>query len=110
MEGPGADSEEKHEPASDIDIAVADSLKVLDLNWPIREADLISQGTTGPKTIAVAGLARALVTSLSGHHRARQHGRRRIGTQRWTHKPPNIDFTGYFRMKKVGDRAALRWP
>jgi hypothetical protein len=25
---------------SDIDIAVADSLKVLDLKWPIREADI----------------------------------------------------------------------
>ena len=28
--GPGADSEEKREPASDIDIALVDSLKVLD--------------------------------------------------------------------------------
>ena len=28
--GPGADSEEKREPVSDIDAAVADSLKVLD--------------------------------------------------------------------------------
>ena len=27
VEGPGADSEEKHEPVSDIDTAVADSLK-----------------------------------------------------------------------------------
>jgi hypothetical protein len=36
--GPGADSEEKREPVSDIDIAVADSLKVLDLKRPIREA------------------------------------------------------------------------
>jgi hypothetical protein len=42
MEGPGADSEEKHEPASDIDIEVADSLKVLDLKWPIREADIVT--------------------------------------------------------------------
>ena len=39
MEGPGADSEEKHEPASDIDIGVVDSLKALDPKWPIREAD-----------------------------------------------------------------------
>jgi hypothetical protein len=39
-QGPGADSEEKHEPASDIDIAVVDSLKVLDPKWPIREADI----------------------------------------------------------------------
>ena len=36
--GLGADSEEKHEPVSDIDTAVVDSLKVLDLKWPIREA------------------------------------------------------------------------
>ena len=36
----GADSEEKHEPVSDIDTAVADSLKVLDLKRPIREADV----------------------------------------------------------------------
>jgi hypothetical protein len=36
----GADSEEKHEPASDIDTAVADSLKALDLKRPIREADM----------------------------------------------------------------------
>jgi hypothetical protein len=40
MEGPGADSEEKHEPASDIDTAVADSLKALDLKRPIGEADI----------------------------------------------------------------------
>jgi hypothetical protein len=38
--GPGADSEEKHEPASDIDTAVVDSLKALDPEWPIREADI----------------------------------------------------------------------
>ena len=37
--GPGADSEEKHEPVSDIDTAVVDSLKALDLERPIREAD-----------------------------------------------------------------------
>ena len=36
---PGADSEEKHEPASDIDTVVVDSLKVLDSIRPIREAD-----------------------------------------------------------------------
>ena len=38
--GLGADSEEKHEPASDIDAVVVDSLKVLDPERPIREADL----------------------------------------------------------------------
>ena len=41
MEGPpGADSEEKHEPVSDIDTVVVDSLKALDPEWPIREADM----------------------------------------------------------------------
>ena len=38
--GRGADSEEKHEPVSDIGTAAADSLKVLDPNRPIREADI----------------------------------------------------------------------
>jgi hypothetical protein len=37
--GLGADSEEKHEPVSDIDTVEVDSLKVLDPNRPIREAD-----------------------------------------------------------------------
>ncbi len=40
MERPGADSEEKREPASDIDTVVVDSLKVLDPKPPIREADV----------------------------------------------------------------------
>ena len=40
MEGPSAESVEKREPASDIDAAVVDSLKALDLNRPIREADI----------------------------------------------------------------------
>ena len=38
MEGPSADSVEKHEPAIDIDTAAVDSLKALDPNRPIREA------------------------------------------------------------------------
>ena len=38
--GLGANSEEKREPVSDIDTAVVDSLKVLDPNRPIREADI----------------------------------------------------------------------
>ena len=46
VEGPGADSEEKHEPVSDIDTAAADSLKVLDLKRPIREADVYPQEIT----------------------------------------------------------------
>jgi hypothetical protein len=39
--GLGADSEEKHEPVSDIDtVVVVDSLKALDPKRPIREADI----------------------------------------------------------------------
>ena len=39
MEGPGADSEEKHEPVSDIDtVLVVVGLKALDPERPIREA------------------------------------------------------------------------
>src|SRR5476651_409911 len=52
--GLGADSEEKHEPASDIDTVAMDSLKALDPKRPIREAD-------------IAGLAR----SNHGHNRSR---------------------------------------
>jgi hypothetical protein len=36
--GLGAEFEEKREPASDINAAVVDSLKVLDPDEPIREA------------------------------------------------------------------------
>jgi hypothetical protein len=35
----GADSEEKPEPANDIDAVMVDSLKVLDPERPIREAN-----------------------------------------------------------------------
>ena len=45
---PGADSEEKHEPVSDVDTVVVDSLKALDPEWPIREAD-ISCATRSPR-------------------------------------------------------------
>src|SRR5262249_39035634 len=46
---PSADSEEKHEPASDIDTVVVDSLKALDPEWPIREADKARRFmSTGP--------------------------------------------------------------
>ena len=38
--GLGADSGEKHEPVSDIDPVVVDSLKALDPDRPIREADI----------------------------------------------------------------------
>jgi hypothetical protein len=38
--GLGADSGEKHEPAGDIDTEAVDSLKAIDPNRPIREADV----------------------------------------------------------------------
>src|SRR5690242_19988324 len=40
MEGPCADSEEKHEPVSDTNTAAIESLKALDPDRPIREADI----------------------------------------------------------------------
>jgi hypothetical protein len=43
--GPGADSEENREPASDINTEVVDSLKVLDPERPIREADMLGAVT-----------------------------------------------------------------
>ena len=43
--GLGADSEEKHEPASDIDTASMDGLKALDPKRPIREADMPVNGS-----------------------------------------------------------------
>jgi hypothetical protein len=53
MEGPGAESEEKREPASDIDTAVVDSLKVLDPERPIREADIVVQAPGVLRTLTV---------------------------------------------------------
>ena len=38
------DSEEKHEPATDIDTVVVDSLKALDPQRPIREANCYPKG------------------------------------------------------------------
>ena len=38
--GLSADSEEKHVPASDVDTVAVDSLKALDPDRPIREADI----------------------------------------------------------------------
>ncbi len=35
--------EEKREPVRHIQTAAVESLKVLDTQWPIREADIISQ-------------------------------------------------------------------
>jgi hypothetical protein len=51
--GLGADSEEKREPASVIDTVSADSLKALDLDRPIREADILDS----PQANAWRGLS-----------------------------------------------------
>jgi hypothetical protein len=58
MEGLGADSEEKHEPASDIDTVVVDSLKALDPKRPIREADIASADIFGGARDQMAPIAR----------------------------------------------------
>jgi hypothetical protein len=52
-------SEEKREPVSDIDTAVADSLKVLDLIRPIREADIYHSKvfTLTARPISIRGIA-----------------------------------------------------
>ena len=47
--GLGADSEEKHEPVGDIDTVVVDSLKALDLERPIRVADIPQVRYEGPQ-------------------------------------------------------------
>ena len=52
MEGPCADSEEKREPVGDIDTAVVDSLKALDPNLPIREADMPAAGNCRERPIS----------------------------------------------------------
>ena len=71
MEGPGcADSEEKHEPVSDIDTVMVGSLKTLDPNRPIREADIedmvISPRLECPLWAAGScrGRSKALLTTL----------------------------------------------
>ena len=55
--GLGADSEEKREPVSDIDTVVVDSLKALDPEWPIREADMARHIAAGPVAPNSAPLA-----------------------------------------------------
>ena len=70
--GPGADSEEKQEPASDIDTALMDSLKVLDPEGPIREAGIVPQRLRPPAGRAVAEAAPAVEAT------------RRIAQVRWS--------------------------
>src|SRR5471030_2167853 len=65
--GPGADSEEKHEPAGDIDTAAADGLKALDPKRPIREADVTPTGS--PITLPSLGAYRATASRFHRHAR-----------------------------------------
>ena len=57
----GADSEEKHEPVSDIDTVVVDSLKALDPERPIREADIEHAAIDNLDLLPSALIAAALV-------------------------------------------------
>ena len=69
VEGPGADSEEKREPVSDIDTAAVDSLKVLDPNRPIREADIAARADV--RLVPIASLRTAENNMLFDHPSAR---------------------------------------
>src|SRR5438132_6761240 len=62
---PGADSEEKHEPVSDIDTVIVDSLKALDPEWPIREADILLN--LAASLAAVCEPARATSPRIGSH-------------------------------------------
>jgi hypothetical protein len=70
--GLGADSEEKHEPVSDIDAIVVDSLKALDPEWPIREATLLF-GIVSAQRSDVKGNSRhsLCLESIQGYCRER---------------------------------------
>ena len=69
--GLGADSEEKHEPVSDIDTVLVDSLKALDPEWPIREADIarafMSTRPSFDSGVRKRGCRTMIRTSESGH-------------------------------------------
>src|SRR6476659_148463 len=97
--GLGADSEEKHEPASDVDTVVVDGLKALDPKRPIREAEheaaewqaameaLILVATSGgPTMFARIGVMRALnrhVERVFNPDRKEHHwGRRKLARDR----------------------------
>src|SRR5258708_22664739 len=67
--GLGADSEEKHEPASDIDTMAVDSLKALDPKRPIREADITRRGRH-VRFVPISDIAVHSNTSSARRHRA----------------------------------------
>ncbi len=66
-----AESEEKHEPVSDIDTGVVDSLKALDPKRPIREADIADDPTrlsfrVGPRKVEVTSVGGLYLMSTYG--------------------------------------------
>ena len=70
-----ADSEEKHEPASDVDAVMVDSLKALDPERPIREADIARDASLGAKAdggswFVTSGNPSGLVFVLGSNQRA----------------------------------------
>src|SRR5271155_4957743 len=67
--GLGADSEEKHEPVSDIDAVVVDSLKALDPEWPIREGEFACP--LGPAVRLTARPAKRLFPLVLESHTGR---------------------------------------
>jgi hypothetical protein len=64
--GLGADSEEKHEPVSDIDTAVVGSLKALDPKRPIREADFAHNNAHGSASDAKQLLRMLVLIPIKG--------------------------------------------
>ena len=70
----GADSEEKHEPVSDIDAVAVDSLKVLDPKRPIREAEMalssLACATPAPSTRD----RHEFVAEIAGRRKSEQAG------------------------------------
>jgi hypothetical protein len=61
MEGPWCRFRREARPASDIDTVVVDSLKALDPEWPIREADI-----AGLRIHAMSGSKRFSFDDLAG--------------------------------------------
>jgi hypothetical protein len=61
--GLGADSGEKHEPASDVDTELVDSLKALDPERPIREADI--SRSADPNTFEGLAISQIRATMLA---------------------------------------------
>jgi hypothetical protein len=68
MEGPGADSEEKHEPVSDIDIAVVDSLKCLTPNGRLEKRQ-----TRSALLLKSTSCPRRSLDRISDDHDAHRH-------------------------------------